>query len=124
MSVDVYWKRKLGEVVYFDKENKRSWKLEMFAGNVMCAFVYRYGEKDEKTGKRKKWSSLFMFFNDLAHAKRCMSDFELDKLPCGTHVVRKIRLCIQGGYPCDNKSANELAKLFVAKGYKVELYRR
>ena len=92
---------------------------------MMCAFIYRYTDKDEETGKRAKFYNFFTWFNDIEHAERI---FKRDKdyiknLPCGHHKLRKIKLCVSSKtYTYSNKEMLKLAKLLAQNGYKVELY--
>lgn len=123
MSVNWYWKHKVGEIIYRDKEHNQKWKLEMFGGNMMCAFIYRYTKVNEDTGKREKWYTFFTFFNDINHAKRYFKKGKIEDFAIKQPKVVKVRLKISSTeYKYSNKEMLQLAKLLVNKGYRVELY--
>lgn len=120
MAVNWYWKHKVGELVYRDMQHNQTWKLEMYGGNMMCAFIYRF--KDEKGNKMYNF---FCFFNDIEHARRCLKDDKdfLNNLAYGNHKLKKVRLCISSKeYKYSNKEMLQLAKLLADNGYKVEVY--
>ena len=123
MAVNWYWKHKVGEIIFRDVNHKKTWKLEMFGGNVMCAFIYRYKAVDEETGKKEGYYNFFCFFNDKGHAKRVLKDTKLEEFAVGEHKVVKVRLCITSKeYTYSNAEMVWLAKEFAKKGYKVEVY--
>lgn len=125
MAVNWYWKHKVGEVHYYDTQHKQHWKLQMFGGNMMCAFIYRYKKINEETGKKEGWYNFFIWLNDIEHAKRMLkNDKDAFKgLPIGKHILRKFRLCVTSKeYTYSNKEMLQLAKLLAHYGYKVELY--
>lgn len=124
MAVNWYWKHKLGEILYKDTEHNKTWKLEMFGGNMMCAFIYRYTKVNEETGKREKWYNFFTFFNDWAHAKRCLKDTRLEDLALGKHKVLKVKILVHNKQysKLDNSEMQKLAILLSKMGYKVEIY--
>lgn len=121
MAVNWYWKHKVGEVLFKDIEHGQNWKLEMFGGNMMCCFIYRY--RKEENGKMEKYYNFFTWFNDIDHAKRVLKDTYLEDLAFGEHKVRKVRLCVSSKeYPESNKEMLKLAKILAQMGYKVEVY--
>ena len=123
MSVNWYWKHKVGEVVYFDLEHKQSFKVEMFGCNMMSAFIYRYTTTNKETGKREKRYNFISFLNDIKHAKRCLEDTRLEDLLLGDFKVKKVRLCVSSkDYKYSNQEMLKFGKLLVEHGYKVELY--
>ena len=123
MAVNWYWKHKVGEVIYRDLDHKQTWKLEMFGGNMMCAFICRFKKVNEETGKKEGYYNFFTFLNDKKHAKRCFADTRLEDLPFGNHKVIKVRLCITSKeYTYSNEEMVWLAKLFAKMGYRVEVY--
>lgn len=125
MAVNWYWKHKVGEVIYYDQKQKKYWKLQMFGGNMMCAFIYRYRKENEETHKLEKWYNFFIWLNDIDHAKRML---EKDKdcfrdLAIGKHKLVKFRLCISSKeYAYSSKEMMKFAKLLTHYGYKVEVY--
>ena len=123
MSVNWYWKCKVGEIVYKDLDEKKTWKLQMFGGNVTCAFIYRYKKLNEETKKNEKYYTFFTFFNDLEHAKRCLKDTKLEDLPLGHHKVMKIRIRVKSDNKYKDAEMLKIAKLLVEHNYKVELYK-
>ena len=125
MSVNWYWKQKVGEIHYYDTEHKKHWKLELFSGNMMFAMIYRYTKVNEQTGKREKWHNFFLWFDDIDHLKRVLKDDKdfFKTLPSGQHILRKFRLCIyRKYYTWLNKDMLKVADVLVKHGYKVELY--
>lgn len=118
--VNWYWKHKLGEIHYYDNEHKQHWKLELFGGNMTCAFIYRF--KDENG---KKMYNFFGFFSDLKHAERVLKDDKdfLKNMAFGNHTLRKVKLCVTSKtYKFSNKEMLKLAKMLTEHKYKVELY--
>ena len=63
MAVNWYWKHKVGEVIYRDLDHKQTWKLEMFGGNMMCAFICRFKKVNEETGKKDGYYNFFTFLS-------------------------------------------------------------
>lgn len=124
MAVNWYWKHKKGEIIYKDIKHNVKWKLELFGGNMMCAFIYRYKQKNEETGKIEKWHNFFTWFNDLKHAKKCLKDTTLEEFAFGEHKVVKVRLLVTSKEYSrfENTEMLKLAQIFAKMGYKVELY--
>lgn len=122
MAVNWYWKSKRGEIIFKDMEHKQNWKLQMFGGNMMCAFIYRYKKLNEETQKYEKWYTFFSFFNDIKHAKRCLKDTRLEELPLGNHKVLRVRLNVTSTNKYANNEMLKLAKILANMKYKVELY--
>lgn len=121
--VNWYWKHKVGEVYYFDNKSKKTFKVEMFGGNMMSAFIYRFTTKSKETGKREKRYEFISFLNDMKHAKRCFSDTRLEDLLLGDFKVKKVRLCVSSKeYKYSNQEMLKLGQLLACMGYKVELY--
>lgn len=127
MAVNWSWKHKVGEIHYYDKKQKQHFKLNLYTGNMMCCILYEYKEKDEKTNEVKEMYNFITWFNDTAHARRCLKkdkDF-FKNLLIGKPKLRKIRLCIFDKNDRDDYSAKEMmrfARLLVEYGYKVEVY--
>ena len=123
MAVNWKWKHKLGEIIYLDENHNQKWKLEMFGGNMLCAFIYRYKQLDKETGKKEKYYTFFNFFYDLKNAKKMMKNIRLEDFVVGNHKVKKVRLCVSSKeYKYSNREMLALGKLFAEMGYKVELY--
>ena len=123
MAVNWYWKHKVGEVYYFDLEKKKTYKVEMFGGNMMSAFIYRFTTTNKETGKREKRYEFISFLNDMKHAKRCLSDTRLEDLLLGDFKVKKVRLCVSSSeYKYSNQEMLKLGQLLAKMKYKVELY--
>lgn len=121
--VNWYWKHKVGEVVYIDLEHKQRFKVEMFGGNCMCVFIYRYTTTNKETGKREKRYNFINFLSDMKHAKKCFEDTRLEDLLLGDFKVSKVRLCVSSKeYKYSNQEMLKLAKMLVEMKYKVELY--
>ena len=121
--VNWYWKHKVGEVVYFDLEHKQSFKVEMFGGNMMSAFIYRFTTTNKETGKREKRYNFISFLNDMKHAKKCFEDTRLEDLLLGDFKVKKVRLCVSSSeYKYSNQEMLKLGQLLAKMKYKVELY--
>ena len=123
MAVNWYWKHKVGEIVYRDLNHKQTWKLEMFGGNMMCAFINRYKVVNDVNGQKEIFYNFFCFFNDKKHAKRVLKDSRLEDFPMGNHKVIKVRLCITSkDYTYSNSEMVWLAKVLAKMGYRVEVY--
>lgn len=127
MAVKWNWKHKVGEVHYFDTRHKQHFKLNMYTGNMMCCFLYEFKEEDEATHETKDMYNFITWFNDVAHAKRCLkSDKDFFKnLLLGNPKFRKFRLRIHDAKDANDYSCKEMmrfAKLLVSYGYKVEVY--
>lgn len=123
MSVNWYWKHKVGEVYYFDNKSKKTFKVEMFGGNMMSAFIYRFTTTNKETRKREKRYEFISFLNDMKHAKKCFEDTRLEDLLLGDFKVKKVRLCVSSSeYRYSNQEMLKLGQLLAKMKYKVELY--
>lgn len=124
MAVNWYWKHKKGEIIYKDLNANKTWKLELFGGNMMCALIYRYTKVNEETNKREKWYNFFTWFNDIKHVKRIFKDTKLEDYPLGNHKVVKVRLLVHNKQysAFENNEMLQLAKIFAKMNYKVEIY--
>lgn len=128
MSVNWLWKAKKGEIIYKDTNKNQTWKLEIFGGNMMCCFIYRFLKFNEETKKNEKWYNFFHWYNDLKHARRCFKDKKekpLESFALGNHKVVKVKLFIENEW--HTTEINEwlhFAKLLTEYGYKVELSQR
>lgn len=124
MAVNWYWKHKKGEILFKDVKHNVNWKLELFGGNMMCAFIYRYTKVNEETHKREKWYNFFTWFNDIKHAKRVLKNTQLEDLALGNHKVIKVRLLVHNDQysAFENNEMLELAKILAKMNYKVEIY--
>lgn len=125
MAVNWYWKHKVGEVILKTTHDNKRFKLEMFGGNVMCAFIYRYTQINEQTKKKEKWHNFFFFLDDIKHAKTILqSDKDAFKnLTAQPSKTIKFRLCVTSKeYKYSNQEMLKFAKLLTEYGYKVELY--
>ena len=121
--VNWYWKHKVGEIYYYSTKEKKTYKVEMFGGNMMSAFIYRYTATNKDTGKREKRYEFISFFNDIKHAKRCFADTRLEDLLLGDFIVKKVRLCVSSeDYKYSNNEMLKLGQLLAKMKYKVELY--
>ena len=126
MSVNWRWKSKVGEVIYKDLKTGKQWKLQMFTGNMMFAFIYKYRKVDEETGKLAIYYNFFTWFNDMAHAKKCFKNDKtfLNHMAVGNHKYIKTRIFITNKElsPYSKTEILRYAKLLAEYGYKVELY--
>lgn len=123
MSVNWYWKNKIGEISYYDLRQKTTFKVNIYAGNCMAVFIYNFKKLNEETGKAEKYYTFINFFNDLEHAKRVLKEYRLENFLAGDFLVKKVKLCItQKNRPLSNKEMLKLAEILTKMKYKVELY--
>ena len=112
MSVNWYWKDKMGSLMYKYRDNE-PYQVNVYKGNCLCVLVYQYEENG------KPMYSFNNFFNDITHLKKCvglMKDYKGEFRNLFKDEWIKWRL---NTYFKDSLS---IAKVLAQAGYIVELY--
>ena len=81
MALHWLWKNKCGEAIIRRtiEDKSEEWTVSLYQGNAFLIFINQF--KDEETGK--DMYSLYTFFADEVHAKRCLGldkDYSTDNM--------------------------------------------
>ncbi len=69
--LNVSYKNRMGHFTLTQGESK--YQIWFCHANALCAMMYFYDETD-KDGNKTPMVQVYAFFNDMAHAKRCVKD--------------------------------------------------
>ena len=111
MSVNWYWKDKMGTVEYKDEDGV--YTVSVYRGNCLCVLIYEFKEKEVE-------KYIFHgFFNDLIHLKTCVGltkDYE------GKYT--NIYKGVWGKWKLNTffKDSLQIANVLTKAGFPVELY--
>ena len=111
MSVNWYWKEKMGTVECMDNEGK--YELNVYRGNCLCVLIYEFTEKEVEK------YVFHGFFNDITHLKTCVGlqkDYNGDtnNIYDGIWVKWKLNTFF--------KDCLQIANVLTKAGFPVELY--
>ena len=112
MSVNWYWKDKMGTLVY-QYGNHPPYQVNVYKGNCLCVLVYEYEENG------KPMYSFNNFFHDIPHLKKfivLMKDWKGEYRNLFKDEWVKWRLNTYF------KDSEKIAKCLKKAGYDVELY--
>lgn len=102
--LQVYGKRKMGELVIIEPNGKRS-KVNIYAANCICAFMYEWQEDGKNMWQ--PWGML----DDKRHIRNLLRD-KYDMFP----EAKKVRLNMY------YDECKDILNYFVKLGHKVECY--